>query len=314
MLQLTEFRHAPEVIAISPAGKTLATGGGELIEDVANTGELKLWNIATGRVLCSFERLHSPVVGLAFFPESGTLLGTNVNLHQRNQGNYVSLYESASGQERLRLLDGLPLVLSTVLSNDGRICVIGCNDKKVRMIDLERRVTELAPVRRALQSTDMDSLWVELGSSNAKDAYVAIRTLEASAELASTYLARRLRPVPRPDSQQTNALIRDLDNNRSAGRQRAMLELEKFGEMAEPALRKARSDGSPETRARADVLLGRLRGSLSTEELRYLRSIEVLEMVGTMHSKRLLETLARGAPESRITQRANDALDYLRRK
>ena len=91
--------------------------------------------------------------------------------------------------------------------------------------------------------------------------------------------------------------------------------LEEADEQAEAELRKALA-GTPsaEVRQRCDHLLGRLKPDApSPERLRQERAMELLEGVATPEAKRLLEELAKGAPQARITAEAKAALGRLAR-
>ena len=95
-----------------------------------------------------------------------------------------------------------------------------------------------------------------------------------------------------------------------------MQELAKVGADAEQALRRA-LEGRPSAEVRRDAtaLLSRIPAVLpSPEDLRRGRALPVLELVGTPEARRLLETLSRGAPESRLTQEASAALRRLERR
>jgi hypothetical protein len=59
-------------------------------------------------------------------------------------------------------------------------------------------------------------------------------------------------------------------------------------------------------------LLGRLEGTgPSGERLQALRGIEVLELIGSRDARQVLERLAKGAPEARLTQEAKASLERL---
>jgi hypothetical protein len=110
----------------------------------------------------------------------------------------------------------------------------------------------------------------------------------------------------------------DLDTNQFAVRESAKQELEKLGEIAAPACRKAlEQKPSVEARRRLEALLekqSREWQNPSSERLRTLRAVEVLEHIGTPEARQVLETLAKGAPEARLTQEAAESLQRLSRR
>ena len=58
--------------------------------------------------------------------------------------------------------------------------------------------------------------------------------------------------------------------------------------------------------------MARLDGPVpSPETLRGLRAVEVLELIGTAEAKEVLELLARGLAEARLTQEASASLGRL---
>jgi hypothetical protein len=86
----------------------------------------------------------------------------------------------------------------------------------------------------------------------------------------------------------------------------AFQELEKLGEKA--------ARPSAEVRTQADSLLRGLPLVRSPELLRRLRAIQALERIGSPGARRLLDTLARGAPAARQTRDAKAALERLARR
>ena len=82
-------------------------------------------------------------------------------------------------------------------------------------------------------------------------------------------------------------------------------------EWTEPALRKARgSRPSLEAHRRLDRILEKL----SSHWLRSQRAIEALELAGTPATQRVLQTLAAGAAEARLTQEAKAVLKRWKRQ
>ena len=96
-------------------------------------------------------------------------------------------------------------------------------------------------------------------------------------------------------------------------REKAQEELQNLGDLAEPALRRT-LDNKPtlEVRRRVQALLERLRGPVKGPELlQALRAVAVLEDIGTPKARRLLQELANGAPEARLTREARASLRRL---
>jgi hypothetical protein len=123
------------------------------------------------------------------------------------------------------------------------------------------------------------------------------------------FLTEHLRPVVVADPRRIAALLTDLDSESFARRERAVQELEGLGFAAEPALRQAlREKPSLEVRWRVESLLTKLDGP---EALRTGRVIEALERMDAAEARRLLEALARGVPEARLTREAKASLQRL---
>src|SRR5262249_28303430 len=98
----------------------------------------------------------------------------------------------------------------------------------------------------------------------------------------------------------------------------ALEELEQLQELAEAALRKALA-GKPSAQTRQEVnqLLGKIESeklSPLPEKLRALRSIEVLEHIDSEEARALLQKLAQGAPEARLTIGARASEERLRNR
>ena len=125
----------------------------------------------------------------------------------------------------------------------------------------------------------------------------------------------KLRRAEPADAQRLRRLLSDLDSNDFAVRARAQANLEELGDLAEPALRKALADQPTlEFRRRVEQTLQALRGPVARPDLlRPLRAVAVLEDIGLPMSSALLEELASGAAESRLTQEARASLERLKR-
>jgi hypothetical protein len=128
------------------------------------------------------------------------------------------------------------------------------------------------------------------------------------------FFKKQLHQAQPADPQRLASLLGDLDNERFAVRDKASQELEKLGDLAEPALRKALDESPPpEARRRLVRLLAQVveGGTPSGERLRGFRAVEVLEHIGTSEARQLLQNFADGAPEARLTREAKAALERL---
>jgi hypothetical protein len=70
---------------------------------------------------------------------------------------------------------------------------------------------------------------------------------------------------------------------------------------------------SLEKRRRIEQLLTGPRREPTAQELRQLRSVEVLEHADSSETQDVLKSLAQGAPEARLTKNANAVLERLKR-
>jgi hypothetical protein len=110
------------------------------------------------------------------------------------------------------------------------------------------------------------------------------------------------------DPKRVAALIADLESDQFAVRQKAAQELKKLDLSAVPALRaKLKDKPGLEVSKRIDSLLQRA-------ELRIPRAVQVLEIIGDADARKLLQKLAQGSPEARLTQEAKAALERLSKR
>ncbi len=121
--------HAFRVLAIdfSPDGRIMATGGG----DPARSGEVKLWDLATGKLVRSVDGLHTDTVcGLRFHPD-GTRLAT------ASADRFVKVIAVEDARE-LKAFEGhTGHALAVDWSADGKQIVSGGADNALKVWDLE---------------------------------------------------------------------------------------------------------------------------------------------------------------------------------
>jgi hypothetical protein len=243
------------------------------------------------------------VLAVAFSP-SGAMLATAEQPATSKGGESITLWEVATGEVRFRLAGHQGNVNCLAFSNDGRRLVSGSTDTTALIWD----VTAPPDVTQSgkLSRMQAEQLWADLLVQDAAKSYRAACILASTSE-GVRLLGKHLPPV-KADARQVARLIADLNSDEFETRDRADRELEQLGTAAEPMLRKALENApSPEVSFRVRGLLDRL----SPEWLRMQRAVEALELSAAPEAKRLLQSLAAGSPDARLTKAVKAALERL---
>ncbi len=121
--------HVFRVLAIdfSPDGKLMATGGGE----PSRSGEVKIWEVASGKLMRSLDNLHSDTVFALRFSPDGTKLAS------ASADRYLKVVSVADGKELKSFEGHTHHVLAVDWSGDGRRLVTGGADSVVKVWDFE---------------------------------------------------------------------------------------------------------------------------------------------------------------------------------
>jgi hypothetical protein len=229
----------------------------------------------------------------------------------------VRLWDLPSSKEVGRLgkevseFTGHSWVLSLSFSPDGRSLVSGGLDKTAHIWDVSR-ITGRPRAVAERSPAELEADWHDL-AGDAAAGYAALGQLVLSPERAVPFLGKQLQSIKPVDSKRIERLIADLDSDKFTVREQATKELAALGEHAGPALRKAQSGGpSAEARRRLETLLDRLEaGSLSVETVRQIRAVEALESIANPEARGLLDKLAAGPAETRLTQESKSAAGRL---
>ena len=247
-----------------------------------------------------------PTTPLAFTPD-GTLLAA------RGPNNAVRVWEVAYLKEIGSLKGHEGAVQTVAFAADGHALASGSSDTTVLVWDITKLKREPKTPAVALQSKELDALWSDLSGDDAAKASRSIQALAVAGNQTVTFLRERLKPAAPVDEKKLAQWILDLSSSNFATRTKATHELEKLSDLAVPALKKVLASQAPlETIRRVEPLLEKLTtGDLTAEQLRTVRSMEVLEKLNTSEGRQLLETLAKGAPGALMTRQARGVLDYL---
>jgi WD40 repeat protein/beta-lactamase regulating signal transducer with metallopeptidase domain len=246
-------------------------------------------------------------VGLTFSPNGRALIA-------RGPDHVVRVWDLAAAKELGPLTGHGGRVETVAVAPDGKTLATGSADTTILLWDAAGAMKDLSLAPSAdLTPVEVDALWADLASDDAAKAVRSLRKLASAPRQAMPLLNGRLRPAARVDPQKVAGWIAALDDEKFAVRQEAKAQLLKVGEQAVPALRKVLAAAPPlETRKRIEELLDKLTaGTLSPEQLRLVRAVDTLERLGSPDARRLLRTLADGAPGTLPTREAQAALDRL---
>jgi WD domain, G-beta repeat len=300
-------RPLPEQSA-DVAPQVFSADGRTLVVIIHSQDMYQLYEVATGRVRCSIPRIREGRLHALTLHPGGRVLAWCYS-----DTGTIKLWDVAAGVAAGEIKTGGRAVHALAFTGDGNVLATAEGpDSAIRIWDV-RGFWKARPV---LADPDLASLWTDLAADDAAMAYRAVWGLAGVPKKSVSWIAERVQPLAAADPKRTAALIADLDNNRFAVRERATRALEELGESAAPALRKALADGPPmEARERIEDLLRKLQQPAGlSEQLRLLRAVEALECAGTPEARRVLEKLAGGVAEARLTREAKAALERLSRR
>jgi WD40 repeat protein len=291
-------------LAQSRDGRVLAAG--------SQDGVVHLWETSTGRERLQLKSYQPRAVrSLVFAADGRTLISTGDAIGNDPAEQAIRFWDLESGKESATLTGHRKTVTSLALSADGKTLASGSLDTTVLLWDVADRLTRPQP-ERELSSDQLEKAWSDLALEDGLKAYQAIRLLAAAGKQAVPLLKERVQPVS-VTAHQIAQLISDLDSNQFVTREKAKEQLEQLAELAEPAVRQAlQNKPSLEVAQRLEQILRLVeRREVSLAEARSLRAAEVLEEVGTPEARQLLQKLAEGTAEARLTRDAKASLERL---
>ncbi len=282
------------LVAVEPHDKNLSGTGALLFLDVAGSRWVRI----------PLPRETSPASGS--FP--GAISPDGRFVAYVTDDDAIVLWEVVSGQVRRRLRSHQGEFAQLAFSPDGTMLVSPSYDSTSIIWD----VTGLLDADRTRQRSreELRSLWAALAGIDAAKADQAIVALVASAKDALPFLQENLKPAVTVDPKCVRELLARLDSDRYEERERASRQLDEVREAAAPILRNTlAANPSAEVRRRLNRLLDEPGWPrVGERRLREVRAVEVLERMDTPGSRGLLQALAKGAAEARLTREAKAAL------
>src|SRR5208337_855419 len=122
-------------VVISPDGRyALSSGGASSGFGELTSGELKLWDIASGREIRSFSGHKADVNSVSISSDGRTALSGGGDVY--SSVIELKLWDIASGRELRSLTGHTDIVLSVAISPDGRSALSGSRDKTLKLWDI----------------------------------------------------------------------------------------------------------------------------------------------------------------------------------
>jgi RNA polymerase sigma factor (sigma-70 family) len=295
-------------LAISPEGTLIAvTPWPGNATPGSKEDAIALYEARSGKLL---RRCHDPNASRNTFRQL-TFSADGQLLASTNGREIIYLWEVATGKRIHTFKGHQGQINHLIFSGDDRRLASVSSDSTVLIWD----VTGAPAKASALTEAKLKEYWNDLAEEDAGRAHRAVWTLIRAPRESVAFLKARLHPVKPVRREQLDRWIQDLDAAAFDIRQKAAAELEKLGERAEPALRRAlENKPTLEQRRRIEPILTELEAKLpSGDVLQSLRAVRVLEHIDTAEARRLLRELANGAEGAWLTRAAQAALTRMDR-
>jgi RNA polymerase sigma factor (sigma-70 family) len=326
-----------EQAGISPDGKTAVVIYVEVTRDLRAAGpphEMRLWDVATGKELSHF---HAGNPVFRSFSPDGRLVVTAAH----------GVYEFATGKRVAGFpYDPSAYIRAAAFSPDGRYLAIAVPEYRIQIWEVamwtkrcefksisDQSITltfgpggrlftgnqdttvlafDMRPPRVA-GSLTLESAWNDLAKRDAAESFQSEgRFLETPAD-AVKFIAERIKPVETLDPKRVERLLADLDSNEFAVREAAQKALLGLDEQAIPFLEATLKSAPPlDIRLRVKRILEQKHGAaITSEQLRQIRAVMILERIGDGGAKNLLRRWAGGPVGALLTLEASAALNRL---
>lgn len=274
-----------------------------------NRGSLVVYNVAAQAPVT--ELATGRVMRLAFTPdgrELAVVAPEDIALWDVLSGKKVRQYSIKHG------IMSQPGAIA--FTRDGRRLITGHDDATALIWDLTGIGRANGAAAPELSADAISRQWDALAGDEAAKAYAAAWELIDRGAQTIAFVREHLKPVKAADEALVRRLVAQLDAAAFADRETAAKSLRALEDSAIPTLRATLKAGLPATAAvRVEQMLAQAGAPIPpTESLRPLRAVAILERVGTESACKLLEQLAGGLAEARLTREAVEAMKRLQRR
>jgi WD40 repeat protein len=273
-------------------------------------GVIHVWEVATGKLRCSFLASNAEDGGLkvpnelALSPDGATLVcavGGRIDLRDLATGKRFASFKAHNLD--VRALNFTP---------DGQRLITASRDTTLLGWDMTRPEWRSRRHEQPLTDAELARHWESLRGKNAEEAYRSKWALVGDPTKTVEFLCAQLPSTTPISAEQIKSWISDLDSSQYSVRERAQRELQNQFDQTEESLRKTLAGSvSAEARNRINRIIDVNFAAIpQPDQLRDMRAIEVLEQIGTPEARDLLRRLA---PSAVATRTSRDAAQSLKR-
>jgi WD40 repeat protein len=284
-------------------------GDDRTLVSAADDGTIRLWELATRTEVLASPAPANTVRTLTLSPDGRTLAWASVTEPA------IHLWDMTAGKTSRILPGHAHPTTALAFAPDGRTLASGSFDTTILLWKLRQPAAD----KIELTADELEAIWTSLTSEKASVAYSAMWKLRAAPAVAVAFLKKQLKPTDPGAFKPVAQLIKELDDKDFDVRRSAGEMLERYGELAERELMQALDKRPPlEVVRRIHDLLFSLEQKRTTglaipDDLRAIRSVQVLEWIATPDACEHLRALAAGSPLTRQTQEAKASMSRLDR-
>jgi RNA polymerase sigma factor (sigma-70 family) len=320
-LALPQIEYPPAVFA---PGRQLLYLGGSSFDNAERgrkrTDALTAWDPAAGTLLRRFAdpkpdagsgdptgmRSHRMVEAIALSPDNRLLAAAEGAF---SPDHIVWLYETASGRVIKKLAGHSRWVTDLAFTPDGRRLVTVSQDQTGLVWDVTLPALGGGPRANDPSGKALSEAWDQLAGPDPGRAFAGMAELAATPAEGLPLLRAKLRPAPIPTDADLDRVVRQLDADGFADRQKAFAELERIGPNAVAGIKtRLTRVTSLEVRRQLMRFLELYDGpEPSPYHVRCARGAATLEAMGTADARALLAELAKGPAADPLTREAREA-------